>query len=82
MWVQFSSPCSLHKWIHSKSSEITWCTTTPFVVVREVDWPNDHIIGCKSPCDLLEFFERDMDLEKEFEEFERDEIVKVYKFNK
>jgi hypothetical protein len=51
MWVQFSSPCSLDQWftafslvpvhynhwIHSKSSEITWCTSTPFVVVYSND---------------------------------------------
>ncbi len=34
MWVQFISPCSHNNWIHSKSSEITWCIETPFVVVR------------------------------------------------
>ncbi len=44
--------------------------------MREVDWPNDHIIRCKSPCDLLEFFERDMDIEEEFEEFERMKLLK------
>jgi hypothetical protein len=32
MWVQFTSPHSLDLWIHSKSSEITWHTGTPFVV--------------------------------------------------
>ncbi len=45
------------------------------------NWPNDPIRGCKSPSDLLEFFERDMDFKKEFKEFEReferDEVVKV-----
>ncbi len=33
MWVQFTSPRSLDQWIHSKSSEITWCIGAPFVVV-------------------------------------------------
>jgi len=32
--VQFTSPHSLDQWIHSKSSEITWCTRTPFAVVH------------------------------------------------
>jgi hypothetical protein len=45
------------------------------------NWPHDLRIGYKSPFDLLEFFERDMDLEKEFEElegeFERDGVAKV-----
>ncbi len=44
-------------------------------------WPNDSKIGCKSPCDLLEFLERDMDLEEKLEkfegEFEKDEVVEV-----
>ncbi len=43
------------------------------------NWPNDPIIGCKSPSNLLEFLERDVDLEEEFEkfkgEFEREEIA-------
>jgi len=38
MWMQFISPYSLDQWIHSKSSEITWHTITPFVVVRLNDW--------------------------------------------
>jgi hypothetical protein len=33
MWVQFTSPCSLNQWIHSKSNEITWHTKTHFVIV-------------------------------------------------
>jgi hypothetical protein len=37
MWVQFISPCSLDQRIHSKSSEITWHTWTPFVVVFQFD---------------------------------------------
>jgi hypothetical protein len=53
---------------------------------REVDfcqqnWPNDPRIWCTSPSNLLEFLERDMDLEEELEEFERefkrDEIVEA-----
>jgi hypothetical protein len=44
------------------------------------NWLNDPRIWCKSPFDLL-IFERDMDLEEEFEEFEgefeKDEVVKV-----
>jgi hypothetical protein len=45
------------------------------------NWPNDLIIGCKSPSNLLEFLKRDMDLEEEFKkfegEFEKDEVVEV-----
>ncbi len=45
------------------------------------NWPNDPKIGCKSPCKLLKFFERDMYLEKELEkfegEFEKDEVVEM-----
>jgi hypothetical protein len=45
------------------------------------NWLNDLRIGCKSPSNLLEFLEKDMNLEKELEEFEgefeRDEIVEV-----
>ncbi len=45
------------------------------------NWPNDPRIGCKSPSNLVEFLEKDVDLEeelKEFEgEFERDEVVEV-----
>jgi hypothetical protein len=42
---------------------------------------NDLRIGCKSPYNFLEFLERDIDLEKELEEFEgefeKDEVVEV-----
>jgi hypothetical protein len=45
------------------------------------NWPNDSRLGSKSPSNLLEFLERDMDLEEEFEEFEgefeKDEVVEV-----
>jgi len=42
------------------------------------NWPNDHKIRCKSPCNLLEFLENDINLEEEFElEFETDEVVEV-----
>ncbi len=53
---------------------------------RKVDffnenWPNDLRIGCKSPCNLVEFLEKDVDLEEELEkfegEFERDEVGEV-----
>jgi hypothetical protein len=44
-------------------------------------WPNDFRIRYKFPSNLLEFLERDIDLEeelKEFErEFERDEVVEM-----
>jgi hypothetical protein len=37
--------------------------------------PNDPIIGCKSPYNLVDLFETDLNLEEEFEgAFERDEI--------
>ncbi len=35
-------------------------------------WPNDLKIGCKSPFNLVEFLEKDIDLEEELEEFEGD----------
>ncbi len=45
------------------------------------NWPNDPKIGCKSSCNLVEFLEKDVDLEEELEEFEgefeRDEVVEV-----
>jgi hypothetical protein len=45
------------------------------------NWPNNLKIGCKSPNNLLEFLERDIDLEEEFEgfegEFKRDEVVEM-----
>jgi hypothetical protein len=45
------------------------------------NWPNDPRIGCKSPSNLLEFIEKDVNLEHDlgkFEgEFERDEVVEV-----
>ncbi len=41
-------------------------------------WLNDSKIDCKLPSNLLEFFERDVDLEEEFKgEFEKNEIVEV-----
>ncbi len=42
------------------------------------NWSNNPKIGCKSPSNLVEFPEKDVDLEEEFEgEFERDEVVEV-----
>jgi len=45
------------------------------------NWPNDPRIGCKSPSSLKDFIESDLNLEKEFEEFEgafeRDKIVEL-----
>jgi hypothetical protein len=45
------------------------------------NWPNDPRIGCKSPSNLVEFLEKDVDLEEELEkfegEFERDEVGEV-----
>ncbi len=38
---------------------------------------NDLRIGCKSLSNLLEFFERDVDLEEFEAEFERDEVLEV-----
>jgi hypothetical protein len=49
------------------------------------NWLNDLRIICKSPSNLVEFLERDIDLEeklKEFEgDFERDEVIEVWKLN-
>jgi hypothetical protein len=36
------------------------------------NWPNDHRIRCKFPFNLVEFFEKDIDLKEELEEFEKD----------
>jgi hypothetical protein len=42
------------------------------------NWLNDPIVGCKSPSNLEEFFEKNIDLKEEFEgEFEKDEVVEV-----
>ncbi len=45
------------------------------------NWLNGLRIGCKSPSNLLEFLERDINLEVELEdfegEFEKDEVVEV-----
>jgi hypothetical protein len=45
------------------------------------NWPNDARIHYKSPSNLVEFFERDVDLDEKLEEFEgefeRDEVVEV-----
>jgi hypothetical protein len=50
-----------------------------FIFVNK-NWPNDPKIRCKSPS-VLDFLERDIDLEEEFEEFEgefaSDEVVEV-----
>ncbi len=42
------------------------------------NWPNDSRIGCRSPCNLVEFLEKDVDLEEELEEFEG-EVEKLLK---
>ncbi len=43
-------------------------------------------IGCEFPFNLVEFLERDINLEKELEkfegDFERDKVVEVWKWNK
>ncbi len=45
------------------------------------NWPNDLKIGCKSPSNLVEFLEKDVDLKEQLEkfegEFEKDEVVEV-----
>ncbi len=45
------------------------------------NWLNDPIVGCKSPSNLVEFFEKNIGLKEEFEEFEgefeKDEVVEV-----
>ncbi len=51
------------------------------LIFANKNWPNDPRIDCKSPSNLLEFLERDVDLKMELEEFEgefeRDEVVEV-----
>ncbi len=48
--------------------------------------PNDPKIGYNSPSNLMKFLGKDVDLEEELKkfetEFERDEVVEVYNFNK
>ncbi len=45
------------------------------------NWPNDLKISCKSPSNLVEFLEKDVDLKEQLEkfegEFERDEVVEM-----
>jgi hypothetical protein len=42
------------------------------------NWPNDPRIGCKSPFNLADFIESDLNLEEKFEgAFERDEVVEL-----
>jgi hypothetical protein len=45
------------------------------------NWPNDPKIGCKSPSTLANFIENDLNLEEEFEEFdktfERDKVMEL-----
>jgi hypothetical protein len=45
------------------------------------NWPNDPRIGCKSPFNLIDFIESDINLEEKFEkfeeDFERDEVVEL-----
>jgi hypothetical protein len=44
-------------------------------------WSNDLKVACKSPFNLIEFLEENIDLEEELEEFEgdfeKDEVVEV-----
>ncbi len=50
------------------------------------NWPNDPRIGCKSPSNLVEFLEKDVDLKEELKKFEgefaQDEVVEMQNFNK
>ncbi len=45
------------------------------------NWPSDPKVGCKSPSNLVELIQRDLDFEDELEEFEGsfewDEIVDI-----
>ncbi len=49
-------------------------------------WSNDLKVACKSPFNLIEFLEENIDLEEELEEFEgdfeKDEVVEVWKIYK
>jgi hypothetical protein len=42
------------------------------VDICKKNWPNDFRVGCKSPSNLVEFLERDVDLKEELENFEGD----------
>jgi len=45
------------------------------------NWPNDPRIGCKSPSSLVDFIERDFNLEEELNFFEKAfERVEVVEF--
>ncbi len=50
------------------------------------NWPNDPRRGCQSPSNLIDFLEKDINVEKELEEFEgdfeRDEVVEAWKSSK
>ncbi len=45
------------------------------------NWLNDPIVGCKSQSNLVEFFQKNIDLKQELEEFEgefeKEEVVEV-----
>jgi hypothetical protein len=45
------------------------------------NWPNDPRICCKSPSNLVEFLEKNVNLKEEFKkfegEFEKDEVVEM-----
>jgi hypothetical protein len=50
------------------------------------NWPSDLRVGCKSPSNLVELIQRDLDFEEELEEFkvsfEWDEIVDILNVEK
>ncbi len=50
------------------------------------NWPNYLKIECKISSNLVEFFKKDKDLEKDWRkiecDFERNEVVEVWKLNK
>ncbi len=50
------------------------------------NWPNYLRIGCKFSSNLVEFFKKDKDFEEDLKkiecDFQRDEVVEVWKSNK
>jgi hypothetical protein len=51
-----------------------------FIFVNK-NWPKDPKIRCKSPSNLMEFLEKNVDLQEDLEEFkgefEKDEVVQM-----
>ncbi len=86
-WITYWKKIDFFGWLDYL---LTWiCLQTENLeklIFLNKKWPYDPIIRCKSPFNLREFLEMDIDLEdglEEFEgDFEKDEVVEVWKWNK